>query len=345
MEFEPNGEQRDASLDVLVRGVASAPLTFAWLLVLFVTTRIQRSAGRRGSRRIQRRHSTNLRRLRSEPSRVLAKSLFWTDDRRWWPYVPVFVGIVAPAERRLRWRRWLLVGIAAHVIGTYVGQGYLRHSIKRARAPRRLANARDVGVSYFVLGVAGTLSGYVERRWRARCQVAAVAALTGNAALRPTFTEVGHLTAFVVGLAAVPLAPGREGMPYPGPIHAAPEERCAELLGLVGLADKSEKLPRDLTQIEMRKLELARAMAAEPKLLIADESMAGLSHSEIEDILKLLMELNARGITIILIEHIMTAVMSFSQRLVVLVSGKKIADGDPQEVVRDKEVERAYLGQ
>jgi Rhomboid-like protein len=228
VEFEPSGEQRDASLDVLVRGVASAPLTFAWLLVLFVTTRIQRSAGRRGSRRIQRRHSTNLRRLRSEPLLVLTKSLFWTDDRRWWPYVPMFVGIVAPAERRLRWWRWLLVGIAAHVIGTYVGQGYLRHSIKRARAPRRLANARDVGVSYFVLGVAGTLSGYVERRWRARCQVAAVAALTGNAALRPTFTEVGHLTAFVVGLAAVPLAPGREGMPYPGPIRAAPEEflRC-----------------------------------------------------------------------------------------------------------------------
>jgi len=225
VEFEPNGEQRDASLDVLVRGIASAPLTSTWLLVLFVTTRIQRSAGRRGSRRIQRRHSTNLRRLRSEPSRVLAKSLFWTDDRRWWPYMPVFVGIVAPAERRLRWWRWLLVGIAAHVIGTYVGQGYLRHSIKRAGAPRRLANARDVGVSYFVLGVAGTLSGFVERRWRARCQVAAVAALTGNAALRPTFTEVGHLTAFVVGLAAVPLAPGREGMPYPGPIRAAPEER------------------------------------------------------------------------------------------------------------------------
>jgi branched-chain amino acid transport system ATP-binding protein len=123
------------------------------------------------------------------------------------------------------------------------------------------------------------------------------------------------------------------------------ESRCHELAGLVGLSAKANKLPRDLTQVEMRKLELARALAAEPKLLIADESMAGLSHSEIEDILKLLMELNARGITIILIEHIMTAVMSFSQRLVVLVSGKKIADGDPQEVVRDKEVERAYLGQ
>jgi len=122
-------------------------------------------------------------------------------------------------------------------------------------------------------------------------------------------------------------------------------DRCAELLGLVGLQPKARRLPRDLTQVEMRKLELARAMAADPKLLIADEAMAGLSHSEIEDILKLLARLSERGITIILIEHIMRAVMSFSQRLVVLVSGKKIADGDPQDVIRDPEVERAYLGQ
>ena len=99
---------------------------------------------------------------------------------------------------------------------------------------------------------------------------------------------------------------------------------------MVGLDDKAKQMPRDLTQVEMRKLELARAMAAEPKLLIADEAMAGLSHSEIEDILALLMRLNERGITIILIEHIMSAVMSFSQRLAVLVSGKKIADGKPR---------------
>jgi branched-chain amino acid transport system ATP-binding protein len=95
----------------------------------------------------------------------------------------------------------------------------------------------------------------------------------------------------------------------------------------------------------MRKLELARAMAAEPKLLLADESMAGLSQSEVDDIVNLLIRLNERGITIILIEHIMRAVMKFSQRLVVLVSGKKIADGRPDDVIRDPEVERAYLGQ
>jgi branched-chain amino acid transport system ATP-binding protein len=121
--------------------------------------------------------------------------------------------------------------------------------------------------------------------------------------------------------------------------------RAMELLEHVGLGDKATELPRDLTQVEMRKLELARAMAADPKLLIADEAMAGLSHSEVEDIVALLIRLNEGGITVILIEHIMRAVMKFSQRLVVLVSGRKIADGKPEEVIRDKEVERAYLGQ
>jgi len=123
------------------------------------------------------------------------------------------------------------------------------------------------------------------------------------------------------------------------------DERCLELLAQVGLAGKARQHPRDLTQIEMRKLELARAMAAEPKLLISDEAMAGLSHAEVDEIIALLIRLNGQGVTVIMIEHIMRAVMEFSQRLAVLVAGRKIADGKPENVVKNPEVVRAYLGQ
>ena len=127
--------------------------------------------------------------------------------------------------------------------------------------------------------------------------------------------------------------------------HAAIDRRCRDLLGEVGLLAKADHLPRDLTQIEMRKLELARAMAAEPRLLIADEVMAGLSHAEVDEIIALLIRVNGQGVTVIMIEHIMRAVMEVSQRLAVLVAGRKIADGDPKEVVRNPEVVRAYLGE
>jgi branched-chain amino acid transport system ATP-binding protein len=143
----------------------------------------------------------------------------------------------------------------------------------------------------------------------------------------------------------VPLLYTVNARPHHHLTDAAIAERCEQLLRDVNLADKARRRPRDLTQVEMRKLELARAVATQPTLLFADEAMAGLSHSEVEEILGVLFRLNEEGLTIVLIEHIMSAVMSFSTRLVVLVAGHKIADGPPQEAIRNPEVERAYLGE
>jgi len=126
---------------------------------------------------------------------------------------------------------------------------------------------------------------------------------------------------------------------------AALEDEAAQILELIGLREKAGAAPRELTQIDMRKLELARALAGRPKLLILDEVMAGLAHSELDEILAILRRLNAQGITIIMIEHILRAVMSFSERLVVLDAGVKIAEGVPAEIMRNKDVERAYLGE
>ncbi len=112
----------------------------------------------------------------------------------------------------------------------------------------------------------------------------------------------------------------------------------------MGLAAKAGTASSQLSQVELRKLELARAMAAHPKLLISDEAMAGLSGNEVSEVLEILFKLNAAGITIIMIEHIMQAVMKFSQRVVCLDAGKIICEGTPESIVQDPEVQRAYLG-
>lgn len=122
-------------------------------------------------------------------------------------------------------------------------------------------------------------------------------------------------------------------------------DEAMSILELIQLQDRAHTNAAALTQIEMRKLELARALAARPDLLISDEAMAGLSSGEVDDILDILIRLNERGITIVMIEHIMRAVMRFSERIVVLDAGTQIAEGAPDDIVRDPNVERAYLGE
>ena len=110
-----------------------------------------------------------------------------------------------------------------------------------------------------------------------------------------------------------------------------------------GLADKASAARSQLSQVELRKLELARAMAARPRLLI-DEDSGRPRRAEVDEVLKILFELNAQGITIIMIEHIMQAVMRFSQRVVCLDAGAIICEGTPAAIVQNPDVQRAYLG-
>jgi branched-chain amino acid transport system ATP-binding protein len=122
------------------------------------------------------------------------------------------------------------------------------------------------------------------------------------------------------------------------------EAEAMAILDKIGLAAKAQTASGQLSQVELRKMELARAMASRPKLLISDEAMAGLAGSEIDEVLDVLRRLNAEGITVIMIEHIMQAVMRFSERVMCLDAGKIICEGTPQQVTADKRVQEAYLG-
>jgi branched-chain amino acid transport system ATP-binding protein len=121
-------------------------------------------------------------------------------------------------------------------------------------------------------------------------------------------------------------------------------ETAMSILARTGLASKADVSTTKLSQVELRKMELARALATRPKLLISDEAMAGLAGAEVDEVLDLLMGLAGEDITIIMIEHIMQAVMRFSERVMCLDAGKIIAIGAPGEVMANQRVQEAYLG-
>jgi branched-chain amino acid transport system ATP-binding protein len=121
-------------------------------------------------------------------------------------------------------------------------------------------------------------------------------------------------------------------------------EKAREAIEFVGLSARGQTPARALTTIDQRRLEMARALATQPRLLLLDEVMAGLNPSEIDQAVTLVGKLSKRGLTIVIVEHVMRAIMSVARHIVVLDHGQKIAEGSPKEVVANEDVIRAYLG-
>jgi branched-chain amino acid transport system ATP-binding protein len=120
--------------------------------------------------------------------------------------------------------------------------------------------------------------------------------------------------------------------------------KAREAIEFVGLSARENTAARDLTTIDQRRLEMARALATQPRLLLLDEVMAGLNPAEVDQAVALVDKLSSRGLTIVIVEHLMRAIMAVAKHIVVLDHGQKIAEGSPAEIVENPEVIRAYLG-
>ena len=124
----------------------------------------------------------------------------------------------------------------------------------------------------------------------------------------------------------------------------AARAKAREVIDFVGLTAREQTAARDLTTIDQRRLEMARALATQPRILLLDEVMAGLNPAEIDQAVALVGKLSQRGLTIVIVEHVMRAIMAVARHIVVLDHGQKIAEGTPKEIVENPEVVRAYLG-
>jgi hypothetical protein len=190
--------------------ISTAPLTFGWLAILLGTTIAQHVLPDRELDQILRERSTNLHNLSTEPLKVLWLSLFWLDGAYWLPYLLIFSLLLAPAERWLGKVRWLLVGLAGHVVATYISEGLVAAAIHHNRASTSLTTARDVGVSYFMAAIAGIMVFHQARPWRWGYLTICLGYFALPAFVDTSYTTIGHCCALLLGIACYPLTHGRD---------------------------------------------------------------------------------------------------------------------------------------
>jgi hypothetical protein len=195
--------------------VAGAPLTYSWLLVLMITTIVQNELTGRQLHSVLLHHSTNIFQLGMDPLDVLISSLLWIDGQNLAPYLLLFTLFLATAEHWLGYLRWLTVGLSAHFLATYVSEGLLYFAIENRGASEHLVHARDIGVSYFLVGVMAVLAYHIARPWRwgylgALFVIFGFPLITMNTR-DLNFTAIGHFAATLIGLCFYPMTRERQG--------------------------------------------------------------------------------------------------------------------------------------
>ena len=204
---------RNSWLRNVWRFVSGAPLTYLWLILLLITTIVARHLTTRQLHSITVHDSTNIHELATDPLEVLFTSLLWIDGRYWTPYLLLFTVFLAPAEHWLGQMRWLAVGSTAHVIATYFSEGLLYLAIRHHLEPQRLVHAKDIGVSYFLVGVIAVLAFRIARPWRWGYLAILVTIFLIPLIVKLNFTGIGHFSAIFIGLCCYPMVRHRGGPP------------------------------------------------------------------------------------------------------------------------------------
>ncbi|MFI7342394.1 rhomboid-like protein [Streptomyces sp. NPDC050085] len=193
--------------------VRSAPGTYVWLAALFVTTVAVHHMSPEFEQDFLRQRSTNLHELSKNPIRVLVSSAFWIDGSSWWPYAVLYTVFHAQAERWLGTARWLAVAAASHVLATLISEGALLWAIRHGHAPASSVSTLDIGVSYALAGIVAVLTYRIASPWRYGYLAVVLFVYGSPLVTGRTFTDLGHFTSVLIGLAGYPLVRDR-GEPW-----------------------------------------------------------------------------------------------------------------------------------